>query len=194
MNHIYARVSSKSQNTASQTPDLKAWAEANGGTKWHRDAFSGRTMERPGFQAMLKAVRPGDTIVIWRLDRLGRTAKGLTALFEELIKRRVNLVSLKDGLDLSSPAGRLMAHVLASVAEYETEVRAERVKAGQAVAREKGVHLGRPKGIRTPLKVTEDARRIAREMRAEGKPVVKIAQTLGICRQHVYNLLADQTA
>jgi DNA invertase Pin-like site-specific DNA recombinase len=194
MNHVYQRVSSKSQDTASQTPDLKRWAEANGGARWHKDKFTGRVMDRPGFSAMMKALRPGDVVIVWRLDRLGRTAKGLTSLFAELIERKVNLVSLKDGLDLSSPAGRLMAHVLASVAEYETEVRAERVKAGQAVARERGVRLGRPKCIRTPIKVTEDTRRIAREMKAQGKPVTQIARTLGLSRQHVYNLLANQTA
>ena len=66
-----------------------------------------------------------------RLDRLGRTTKGLTALFEDLVDRKINLVSLKDGLDLSTPAGRLMANVLASVAAYETEVRSERVCAGR---------------------------------------------------------------
>ena len=92
------------------------------------------------------------------------------------------------------PSFLAQCHILSSVSEYETEVRRERVLAGQAVAREKGVHLGRPKGIRTPLKVTEDARRIAREMRARGKPVTEIAKTLGLSRQHVYNLLADQSA
>jgi len=81
-------------------------------------------------------------IVCWRLDSLGRTAKGLTALFHELYERKVNLVSLKDGIDLNTPAGRLMANMLASVAQYETEVRAERVMAGQARARSQGKRWG----------------------------------------------------
>ena len=95
-------------------------------------------MDRPGFERLMAAVRAGkvSTIVIWRLDRLGRTASGLTALFEDLRSREVNLVSLKDGLDLATPAGRLMANFLASVAAFETEVRAERVMAGLAAARE----------------------------------------------------------
>jgi DNA invertase Pin-like site-specific DNA recombinase len=195
MNHVYVRVSSKSQDVASQIPDLKRWELASGGeTKWHRDKFTGKTMDRPGFRAMMEALRPGDTIVVWRLDRLGRSAKGLSTLFDDLKRIKVNLISLRENIDLSSPSGRLMCHILSSVSEYETEVRRERVLAGQAVAREKGVHLGRPKGIRTPLKVTEDARRIAREMRAKKKPVTEIARTLGLSRQHVYNLLADQTA
>src|SRR3954465_1846274 len=162
-NHIYRRVSGKAQDIASQTPDLKVWEAANGKARWHRDSFTGKTMERPGFTAMMKAVRSGDTIVVWRLDRLGRTAKGLTALFEDLIERGVNLVSLKEGLDLSRPAGgamgkvraalgqappagRLMANVLASVAQFETEVRRERVQAGLDEAKADGKRLGRKPG------------------------------------------------
>src|SRR5206468_4238004 len=86
-------------------------------------------------------------IVVWRLDRLGRTARGLCHLFDDLRERRVDLVSLRDGFSLESPAGRLHARILASVAEYETEVRAERVRAGQIVARAKGKKWGgRKKG------------------------------------------------
>ena len=93
---------------------------------------------------LVQAVRSGKVsrIVVWRLDRLGRTAKGLTALFAELLERRVNLVSLRDSIDLKTAAGRLMANVLASVAQYEMEVRAERVRAGQAVARANGKTWG----------------------------------------------------
>src|SRR6202042_1988554 len=106
---------------------------------------------------LLAAMRAGkiSSVVVWRLDRLGRTAKGLTALFEELRELGVNLVSLKDCLDLATPAGRLMACVLASVAAYETEVRAERVLAGQEAARAAGKKWGgSEKGRR--LKVSEE--------------------------------------
>jgi DNA invertase Pin-like site-specific DNA recombinase len=93
---------------------------------------------------LLKDIEAGkvSSIVVWRLDRLGRTAKGLTALFEDLRAEGVGLVSLKDSLDLSTPAGGLMCCVLASVAAYETEVRAERVLAGQAAARAAGKKWG----------------------------------------------------
>ena len=74
------------------------------------------------------------TVVCWRLDRLGRTASGLTAPFEKLSVRKVGLVSVHDGLDLATPAGRLLANMLASVAAYENEVRAERILAGQEAA------------------------------------------------------------
>jgi DNA invertase Pin-like site-specific DNA recombinase len=97
------------------------------------------TMDRPGWSKLMQAVREGTvwTIAVWRLDRLGRTAKGLTELFEDLRERKVNLVSLRDGLDLSTPAGRLMADAVAFVAACETEVRAERITTGQVAARDR---------------------------------------------------------
>src|SRR5271154_5343935 len=98
---IYVRVSSKQQDQRSQEPDLKRWLLSQEGTvEWYRDKFTGKTMTRPGMDKLMVDARSGKvgTIVVWRLDRLGRTAKGLTALFEELVQRSINLVSLKDGL------------------------------------------------------------------------------------------------
>lgn len=138
---IYVRVSSKTQDHASQLPDLERWVAGHDGpVQWHRDKFTGKSMTRPGMDKLLDDLRAGkiERIVCWRLDRLGRTTKGLCQLFDELNERKVDLVSLRDGFSLASPAGRLHARILASVAEYETEVRAERVAAGQAVARRKG--------------------------------------------------------
>ena len=87
---IYVRVSSKSQDIASQEPDLKRWAEAHPDetVRWYRDKFTGKTMDRPGFAKLLADVAAGKVarVVVWRLDRLGRTAKGLTALFEDLLR------------------------------------------------------------------------------------------------------------
>ena len=101
----------------------------------------------------------------------------------------MNLVSLKDGLDLSTPAGRLIANVLASVAAYETEVRAERIRAGQEVARAAGQHLGRPIGIRTPIKVTREQDKLVRRMKSEGEPIARIARATGLSRVTVYRIL-----
>jgi DNA invertase Pin-like site-specific DNA recombinase len=126
---LYLRVSSKSQDTASQEAELKRWATTRDEpVEWYRDSFTGKTMERPGFGRLERKIAAGNvsTLVVWRLDRLGRTAKGLTALFDDLIQRKANLYSVRDSLDLSTPAGRLMANVLARVAAYETEVRSER--------------------------------------------------------------------
>lgn len=96
---------------------------------WYSDKASGKTMARPGWRKLEAAIRSGDveTVVCWRLDRLGRTASGLTALFDDLQRRKIGLVSVRDGLDLSTAAGRLMANVLASVASYATALRSDRL-------------------------------------------------------------------
>ncbi len=193
---IYLRVSSRSQDTHSQEPDLKRWAEAqpkDQPARWYRDKFTGKTMDRPGFNRLLADVEAGKVarVVVWRLDRLGRTAKGLTALFEDLLARGVDLVSLKDGLDLETPAGRLMANVLASVAAYETEVRAERIMAGQAAAREAGRSWGgSAKGRR--LKVTAEQEGLVHRLKAEGEGVSAMARATGLSRPTIYRVLGGE--
>jgi DNA invertase Pin-like site-specific DNA recombinase len=196
-NGIYMRVSKgRGQDTASQKPDLDRWAAAQSEPfKFYTDRQTGKTMDRPGFNRLMDDIRTGNikTVVVWRLDRLGRTAKGLTALIEDWSKSKVNLISLKDGLDLSTPAGRLMANVLASVAAYETEVRAERIHAGLAVAKAKGVKLGRPKqvgdGKGKRLKVTSEQEAIVKRLKGEGQGVSAIARTTGLSRPTVYSIL-----
>ncbi len=144
---VYVRVSTKRQDTRSQEPDLRKWIEVYGDglpVKWYRDKASGKSMDRPGWNRLEAAIDAGHVakLVCWRLDRLGRTASGLTALFEKLRDRRVTLISIRDGLDLSTPVGRMMANVLASVAAYENEVRSERIMAGQDAARAAGKRWG----------------------------------------------------
>lgn len=190
---IYLRVSSKAQDTKSQEPDLKRWeASQDGEVKWYSDKASGKSMDRPAWRSLEKAMRSGriSQIVVWRLDRLGRTASGLTALFDELQRRKVNLFSIKDGLDLSTAAGRLMANVLASVAQYETEIRAERVRAGQAVARAKGKRWGGRK-LGSRWKVTPTQAKIIRQMRQQGERITAIADAVNLSRPTIYDVLAD---
>ncbi len=190
---IYLRVSSRNQDTRSQKPDLKRWAEAQDEpVRWYRDTFTGTTMNRPGWQKLEAAMVAGKVakLAVWRLDRLGRTAKGLTALFEGLQGRRVEFVSLREGLDLSTPAGRLMAHVLASVAQYENEVRGERVRAGQAVARAAGKMWGGSKKGRR-VKVSELQVQTIGRMKRDGEPVAAIARALKLSRPTVYSVLRD---
>lgn len=190
---IYLRVSSKQQDHASQLPDLERWATAHGGeVHWHRDKFTGKSMLRPGMEKLMEDLRAGkvERIVVWRLDRLGRTTKGLCQLFDELTERKVDLVSMKDGFSLASPAGRLHARILASVAEYETEVRAERVAAGQAVARRKGKKWGGSKpGWR--WKVTDEQVVAITEMKVAGKKIAHIAKVTGLSRPTVYRVLGQ---
>jgi DNA invertase Pin-like site-specific DNA recombinase len=190
---LYVRVSSRDQSHASQLPDLERWTIANECmVEWFRDTFTGRSMDRPGMESMLKNMRDGklDRIVCWRLDRLGRTTKGLCQFFDELREHNVDLVSLKDGFSLDSPAGRLQARILASVAEFETEVRAERVAAGQAAARKKGKTWGgSKKGWR--WKVTDDQLVAIQEMRASGKAIAAIARVTSLSRPTIYHVLAE---
>jgi DNA invertase Pin-like site-specific DNA recombinase len=192
---IYIRVSSKDQKHASQLPDLEHWAKAQSGqVKWYRDKFTGKRLDRPGWNTVEDAMQKGKVtkLVVWRLDRLGRTAKGLTALFEDLRERNVNLVSLRDGLDLNTPAGRLMANVLASVAQYETEVRQERQVAGIAAAKRSGKRWGGSKpGVRK--KVTEDQIEMILAMKRKKKPITRIAKAVRLSRPTIYNVLAGDS-
>ena len=190
---VYLRVSSKTQDIASQEADLRKWAA--GQTEpvvWYCDKFTGKSMERPGFRKLEEQIAAGNvsTLVVWRLDRLGRTAKGLTALFVDLNERKVNLVSLRDGLELSTPAGRLMAHVLSSVAQYETEVRSERQMAGIAAAKTRGVRFGRNVGTKAS-RIPDDKRRAILEHKAAGWKIAHIARAVGMARKTIYAVLRE---
>jgi len=189
---IYCRVSKRNgQDVRSQLPDLERWAAAQDQpVQWYRDRFTGRTMDRPGWNRLRAALDSGEvaTIVVWRLDRLGRTAKGLTALFSHLQEKKVNLVSIRDGLDLSTAAGRLMAHVLASVAQYETEVRAERILAGQAAARAAGKVWGGGKPGRR-VRLSEEKEQVIKQLSRQGKGIAEIARVVGLSRPTIYKAL-----
>ena len=189
---IYARVSSRQQDTRSQEPDLNRWAEAyaDGPVKWYRDKFTGKTMDRPGWNRLEADMVAGKVskIVVWRLDRLGRTAAGLTALFEDLQRRNIGFEALRDKVDLSTAAGRLMANVLASVAAYENEVRSERIRAGQAVAHANGKRWGGSHRGRH-VKVTAEQIQNVRRLKDEGQKVAAIARATGLSRPTVYSVL-----
>jgi len=193
---IYIRVSTLGQDHASQLPDLRRWAEAHAGPiVWYKDKFTGKTMDRPGMRKLLDALGLGklERIVVWRLDRLGRAAKGLCELFDELRERKVDLVSIKDGFSLNTPAGRLHARILASVAEYENEVRSERIRAGQAAARAKGITWGgRPEGVY--LKVRPDQERMILRLVDAGGQIAKVARITGLSRPTIYRVLRNQKA
>lgn len=186
---IYSRVSTEKQSTDSQRKDLESYARGKD-CIWFEDKFTGRKMNRPGMDKLLDAVRRGEVnrIVVYDLSRLGRTAKGLTALFEELIERKCTLVSLKDGIDLLTPSGRLIANVLASVAQFETELRREKVLAGIAAKKAKGEkwNNGRPKGS---VKWTEQDVEAIKSMKASGLPMTKIVARTKLSRSTIYNIL-----
>ena len=192
MNGMYLRVSSnKGQDTKSQEPDLQTWAKAqNEETVWYKDRFTGTTMERPGLERLLADVRAGKVkkVIVWRLDRLGRTAKGLLTLLDELQTLGIGFVSLREGFDLGTPAGRLMAGVLASVAAYETEVRKERQLAGIAKAKSEGKAWGGRK-LGTRVRLTLEKETLIKQLRGERKSVASIARLVGLTRKTVYKAI-----
>lgn len=191
---IYVRVSSRIQDAESQEPDLKAYAASvDGPVVWYADTATGKNMDRPAWCRLQAAIRGGKvaSVVVWRLDRLGRTAPGLTALFEELCERKVNLVSIKDGIDLATPAGRLMANVLASVAQYETEIRGERVAAGQAAARANGKRWGGSKPGKRK-KVTPEQIKAIHALHADQTPIAAIARAVKLSRPTIYAILSEK--
>src|SRR5262245_2536993 len=148
-------------------------------------------MDRPGWTKVWAAVELGEVsrIVCWRLDRLGRTAAGLTRLFAELQNLKVGLVSLRDGIDLATPSGRMIANVLVSIAQFETEIRAERIRAGQAAARAAGKSLGgRKPGTR--VKLTVEKERAVKQLRRSGTSISEIARTLQLSRPTIYKALS----
>jgi DNA invertase Pin-like site-specific DNA recombinase len=189
----YLRVSSKTQDTKSQEADMTAHAEKEADAVFYKDKFTGKVMNRPGWDKLWQDVLSGKVskIVIWRLDRLGRTVSGLSRLFEELQARKIGLVSIRDGLDLNTAAGRLMAHVLASVAVYELEVKSERQLEGiEAVRKANGGKCtwgGRKKGTR--IKVTEEVEAAIWTMREAGKTISEIARVVKVTRPTVYSTL-----
>lgn len=189
---VYVRVSSKSQDTRSQLPDLNRWiaSQTDTSAKFYTDKWTGKVMNRPAWNELEQAIERGEVsrVVCWRLDRLGRTASGLTKLFDALTSKKIPLVSIKDGLDLATPAGRLMANVLASVSQFETEVRRERVMAGQQAAKAKGKTWGGSQKGRLISVKPEQVQQVKR-LKQEGMKVARIAKAVGLSRPTVYRLL-----
>ncbi len=161
--------------------------------KWYREKFTGTTMDRPAWKRVDADMAAGKVskLVVWRMDRLGRTAAGLTALFEDLQRRKIGFEAIRDKVDLGTAAGRLMANVLASVAAYENEVRSERVLAGQAAAKAAGKTWGGSKKGRR-LSVTSEQIATIRRMARDGESKVAMARATGLSRPTVYSVLASK--
>jgi DNA invertase Pin-like site-specific DNA recombinase len=175
----YARVSTDVQNL-----DLQIDALADAGTgRVCRDTGSGSIKHRPELDACLDYLRAGDTLVVWRLDRLGRGLKHLIDLVEQLQQREIGFRSLTEQIDTTTPAGRLQFHLFGALAEFEREIIRERARAGLAAARARGRTGGRPVSL-TPEKLAA-----AQAMRGDGQSMTQIAHVLGLHRATLYRHL-----
>jgi DNA invertase Pin-like site-specific DNA recombinase len=178
----YARIS-----TAEQHPDLQVDAlKAAGCYRVFVDTASGALAARPALDQVLDQLRPGDTLMVWKLDRLGRSLRHLVDTIAALADRGIGFRSLQESIDTTTPGGKLVFHIFAALAEFERDLIRERTTAGLAAARARGRAGGRP-AVMTQPKI-----RLAREMYASRQyTVAAIASTLGVSRASIYRHLDD---
>jgi DNA invertase Pin-like site-specific DNA recombinase len=177
----YARVSTGHQTLDQQTDALTA----AGCDRIFTDTISGTRDDRPGLATLLDYARDGDTVVVATLDRLGRSLAGIVRTVETLRERGVMLRSLREGIDYSTPVGRMVAGIFASLAEYERELIHERAAVARQAARARGKQTGRPRAL------TPDQVRIAQRMREVGESVSTICCTLRVARSTLYRAFND---
>jgi len=179
----YARVSTKDQNLSLQVDALKK----EGCERIFKEKISGTKSERKELASLLSQVREGDVIVIWKLDRLGRSLRHLIDTVANLLEQGVGLKSLNDQIDTTTAQGRLVFNIFASLAEFERDIISERTKAGLRSARARGRVGGRPKGLSEEAQKTALA---AESLYKEGKlKVNEIARKLNISKATLYNYL-----
>ena len=181
----YARVSTQDQNLELQFEALTK----SGCKKIFEDRVSGSRAERPGLNKLLEMLRDGDTLVVWKLDRLGRSVKNLVDLVSELHKQGVQFKSLTDAIDTGTPSGRFFFHVMASLSQMERELTIERTRAGLEVARQLGRKGGR-KRLMTDSKIES-----AKKLLVNGIPPRDVAKNLGVSIPTLYRWIpaAGQT-
>ncbi|HSW60546.1 MAG TPA: recombinase family protein [bacterium] len=178
----YARVSTFEQNLDLQTKEL----EKCGCVKIFKDKISGVKSERPGLENCLKNLSHGDILVVWRLDRLGRSLKDLVSIVSELKDRGIKFKSLRDGtIDTTTASGELIFNIFASLAQFERDLIIERTNAGLKAARARGKTGGRPR-------LDQNDPRIAAAKRLHADktiPISDIMKTLNISKATLYRFL-----
>jgi putative DNA-invertase from lambdoid prophage Rac len=184
---IYARISTRDQHSIPMQIDamrkyaqLRGWAVA----EEIEEAESGKKNDRPGRDKIIRLARSGkiDVVLVWKLNRWGRSTADLLMSLDDLQAHQVSFVSLSEQLDLTSPAGRMMAGILAVFAQFEREMIVENVKAGIAAYRAKHETWGRPPKLQAKKEK-------ALQLRAEGRTVEQICYELGISRASFYRLV-----
>lgn len=182
---IYLRVSTSDQSTELQKKEILEFCNTRGWASSctiFEDKLSGTTSNRPELKRMLKMTREGkfNIVICWKLDRLFRSLKDIVTLLHEFEELNVEFISIKDQLDLSTAAGRMLMHVISAFAEFEASLIRERVKAGIENARESGVTLGRPKSINE-----EEVIRLHKK----GLSMGSIARIMGIAKSSVHRII-----
>ena len=177
----YARVSTEDQN-----PDLQLAAlKKTGCERIYTDKATGANVKRPQLTKCLKALNEGDTLAVWKLDRLGRSLHDLISLLDELKSRGVAFQSVTEAIDTTIPTGRAMWQMIGILAELERSLIQERTKAGRAAAVARGVKMGR-KAKLTPQQIEH-----AKKLIEQGEHHDTVAQSLNVSRRTLYRVLQD---
>lgn len=176
----YARVSTDDQNLDLQNGALTA----AGCGKVFSDQVSGVASRRPGLDAALKACGEGDVLVVWRLDRLGRSLSHLIDVIQDLGTRGVGFQSLTENIDTTTAGGRLVFHLMGAISEFERALIVERTQAGIAAAKKRGKHLGRPRAL-SAAQVRQ-----ARALIEGGEDASAIAGSFGVSRSTLYRAMS----
>jgi DNA invertase Pin-like site-specific DNA recombinase len=179
MKYGYARVSTDEQNPALQLSALK---KAGCKTIFKDEGISGAMTKRPALTRCLKKLRAGDILIVWKLDRLGRSLRDLITMLDDLRAQGIKFRSLTEHIDTETPAGRAMWQMIGVLAELERSLIAERTRAGVKAAKARGVKFGRKP------KLTPQQRDHARELRAQGKRPEDIAALFKVGRSTIYRL------
>ena len=181
----YARISTTEQNLSLQ---MDALEKAGCGRLFH-DQISGAKTQRPGLDEALAYLREGDVLVVWRLDRLGRSLKHLIELVNVLEERRIGFQSLQESIDTTTSGGRLIFHIFGALAEFERNLIQERTHAGLAAARARGRTGGRPKAL--DAKETALLYRLYDEKKHS---IQEICELVGVSKSTLYSYLRERDA
>lgn len=178
----YARISTDDQNLNLQMDALRL----AGCEKLYSDRISGAKAARPGLSLALEVARTGDVLVVWRLDRLGRSLKDLIETMETLDERGIGFSSLQESITTTNNSGRLIFHLFGALAEFERNLIRERTTAGLVAARARGHRGGRPKAL------VLAKRQLAVKLYTEGRhTIIEICKLMGISKPTLYNYIAE---
>ena len=185
MKYGYARVSTDDQNPAMQLAALK---KAGCKTPVFKDELTGAHVNRPALTRCLKTLQPGDTLIVWKLDRLGRSLRDLIHMLDDFKRQGIKFKSLTEAIDTETPTGRAMWQMIGVLAELERSLITERTRAGVKAAQRRGVKFGRK------AKLTPDRLAHARKLIDQGKSPTEAAKIIGIARATIYRALQREAA